>query len=251
MNDEEDRGTYAPPTEDHLAYESRRPPAREQAPITLIVSGIFLVILLIAVVLFYNSNMSQRKVVPEVGTDLGDYKGVQIDEAKPLTDQDLTDVTGLNDQGPTHLAPKTDLPEVREQTSSAPETTPVIRDVPLSQQTPVQTSPVVEKPQPSPISQAPNSASSKPTTKATAPVVTSGYAVQIGAFGSKEAADSQYNKLASSYGLFLDGTGKKVEKVDVNGTAYFRTSFVGFASKDKATAFCQALKSSGRDCIVR
>jgi cell division protein FtsN len=247
MVDNEDRGTYSPPTEDHLAYESRRTPAREQAPITLIVSGIFLVILLIAVVLFYNTNISQRKSVPEVGTDLGDYKDTQVQEAKPLTDQDLAGVTGLNDPSVTQLAPKTEVPDARTQNSAdAGASAPLIRDVPLGQ-TPTQ--PIITEPA-RPAAKPASSASASPVAALT-PAASGSASVQIGAFGSKEAADSQYDKVASNYGLFLDGTAKRVEKVDVNGTAFYRTSFVGFASKDKAKAFCQALKASGRDCIVK
>jgi hypothetical protein len=69
-----DRGTYSPPTEDNLSYESRRAPAsRDKAPVTLIISGICLVVLLLVVVIAYNYGMNKHgKVAPEVGDSLGD-----------------------------------------------------------------------------------------------------------------------------------------------------------------------------------
>ncbi|MCR6661268.1 MAG: hypothetical protein NVV72_18830 [Asticcacaulis sp.] len=88
-----DRGTYSPPTEDNLSYESRRTPAsRDKAPITLIISGICLVVLLLVVVILYNSGTLNKhgNIAPEVGDSLGDIKEGQVQDAKPLSDQDLS-----------------------------------------------------------------------------------------------------------------------------------------------------------------
>ena len=88
-----DRGTYSPPTEDNLSYESRRAPvSRDKAPVTLIISGICLVVLLLVVVIAYNYGMNKHgKVAPEVGDSLGDIKEGQVQDAQPLSDQDLSD----------------------------------------------------------------------------------------------------------------------------------------------------------------
>ncbi len=85
---------------------------------------------------------------------------------------------------------------------------------------------------------------------ATAPL--HGATVQIGAFQTMDIANKQYANVASSYGLFLGGTAKHVEKVEAaNGSTLYRTAFTGFATKDKAKDFCAALKSAGHDCLVK
>ncbi len=90
---------------------------------------------------------------------------------------------------------------------------------------------------------------------ATAPQNTAplhGASVQIGAFQSMDIANKQYASVASSYGLFLSGTSKHVEPVtSANGATLYRTAFTGFESRDKAHAFCDALKAAGHDCLVK
>lgn len=245
MQDHEDHGTYAPPTEDHLTYEPRRSsPKRDQAPITLIVSGIFLVILLIAVVIFYQSGLSRGDKAPEVGTAIEDYRDATIEEAKPLSEKELADVTGVDDHTVTQLAPKPDVIEARPQASAAAEpATPVVRTVPLE---------TTQSSSSSTAAKSASSASSVAAAKPAAPKPVSGnIAVQIGAFNSQEAADQQYGKIASTYGMFLGGTSKRVEKVETNGKTLYRTSFTGFSDREKASEFCRALKSAGKDCMVK
>ena len=84
-----DRGTYSPPTEDNLSYGGRagRGRAADQAPLTLIISGIVLVLLLISVVIFYNSSLNARaRLGHDVGDPVGQFKDGHVEEAKPLTD---------------------------------------------------------------------------------------------------------------------------------------------------------------------
>lgn len=105
-----DRGTYSPPTEDNLSYESHRTPvSRDKAPITLIISGICLVVLLLVVVILYNSGTLNKhgRIAPEVGDTLGDIKEGQVQDAKPLSDQDL------NDSGVATFAPGSEVPGAR------------------------------------------------------------------------------------------------------------------------------------------
>lgn len=42
-----------------------------------------------------------------------------------------------------------------------------------------------------------------------------------------------------------------VEQVVVSGRTYHRALVDGFADAKAAAGFCQGLKASGRDCIVR
>ncbi len=247
---DEERGTYSPPTEDTLSYETRRRPQRDQAPLTLIISGIFLVVLLIAVVIFLNSSLRGHGRIPTVGDSLGDVKDTtQVQDAQPLTEQQLANP---DDSAQAKFAPDTETPGVRD----TPQNTANQATV---DQSPPAASPIAG-PLPSqvgnPALSASASASVAPvaavTASSAAPAASGGSIVQIGAFNSADIATSEYNKLASSYGLFLGGTSKRIEKVvKPSGDIVYRTSFVGFATADKAQAFCSALKAAGHDCFVK
>lgn len=250
---DEERGTYSPPTEDNLSYETRRQPRRDQAPLTLIISGIFLLLLLISVVIFLNSSMNKHgHVPPEVGETLNDLKDTaKVQDAQPLSDQDLANPDG--DGGTARFAPGSETPGVRD----TPQTTSDAAPPPAAAITgplPSQAGNPALQPgaaSASSVASASKAASSASSVAVALPAGSGGSMVQIGAFTSTDLANSEYNKLASSYGLFLGGTSKRIEAVDTpNGTRY-RTLFTGFASHDKAQAFCSALKAAGHDCFVK
>lgn len=261
MVEDNERGTYTPPTEDHLSYDSRRPvPKRDQTPITLIASFIVLVVLLLAVVLFYNSGLNTRKV-SDVGDPLTAYKDSNIEEAKPLSDEDLLDPSVNQEAHASGTAPvfanDTEAPQAREAASAAAPGAPSVNENLLPPATqPTQAAPAPAIPaQPAPVATKPaepvKTAEAKPELKPN-PATSSGVAsVQIGAFSSQAIADREFSALASSYGLFVGGTRKVVEKVDRDGSTFYRTSFSGFASKEKAQQFCNALKSAGKTCFVK
>ncbi|MDC7675029.1 SPOR domain-containing protein [Asticcacaulis machinosus] len=244
---DKDRGTYTPPTEDNLSYEARQGGngGRPQTPITLIASGIVLVVLLLAVVMFYNSGLNSRKDMAEIGESLSNYKDNRIEDARPLTDEDLLDPVAPDAEP--KFAPGTEDPIARADASATVSEAPPpaeakIGAIPGNAVEAPASAPAVPAEVPAPIAKV---ETPKPVTAG------AGAAVQIGAFASREIADQQYAALASSYGLFVSGTKKSVETVDRDGTTLYRTSFSGFASKDKAKAFCDALKSAGKSCFVR
>lgn len=75
--------------------------------------------------------------------------------------------------------------------------------------------------------------------------------VQIGAFSSSVIADREYAAVASRFAAYASGAHKRVQEVTAaNGSTVYRTSFSGL-SRDRAVAFCDALKAAGRDCVVR
>jgi hypothetical protein len=249
-----DRGTYSPPTEDHLSYERRVPTSRDQAPVTLIVSGICLVVLLLAVVILYNFALNkQGKIAPEVGDPLGDVKEGQVQEAKPLSDQDMS-----TDGGVAIFAPGSEVPGARPAASAGVVDVAPLPAAPITGPLPSQTgasaaatSSAVASSAAAPVltPAKPVVTPAKPAT--TPPVAASGSsAVQIGAFTSTEIANAEYAKVASSYGLFVGGAGKRVEKVTTPNGTFYRTAFTGL-SAEKAKSFCAALKSAGHDCIVK
>ena len=293
---DEDRGTYSPPTEDNLSYQSRKAPSRDQAPLTLIISGICLVLLLVFVVLFYNSGLnSHGRTPPDVGNSVGDIKDSQVTDAKPLSGDEL------GDTGAAKFAPSAETPQLRDDASAAvdeapPPVAPIQGPLPSQANNPAlggsgsasspDATPVpgagtaandpgraaidraltpqaTPAPKPAKLASASASSTSAPApakakpaaddaklAAATAPL--HGASVQIGAFQSMDIANKQYANVASSYGLFLSGTAKHVEPVtSANGATLYRTAFTGFESKDKAHAFCDALKAAGHDCLVK
>ncbi|ESQ91704.1 hypothetical protein ABAC460_05030 [Asticcacaulis sp. AC460] len=236
---DKDRGTYSPPTEDNLSYESRRTASRDQAPLTLIISGIVLVVVLLAAVLFYNSGLSNKGRLPlEVGDTLGEFRDEKVTDAKVLSEEDMNAGTGE-----AKFAPGSEIPTLRDSAASAetnvapPVATPI--EGPLPSQKPVETTPV-----PAP------AAETKPEAKPQ-PIASSGTsAVQIGAFNSQELANAEYAKVASSFGLFVGGAGKSIQKVETERGTLYRATFTGL-SAEKAKSFCAALKAASRQCIVR
>ncbi|HTM83164.1 SPOR domain-containing protein [Asticcacaulis sp.] len=266
--DSGDRGTYSPPTEDNLSYESRRAPvSRDKAPVTLIISGICLVVLLLVVVIAYNYGMNKHgKVAPEVGDSLGDIKEGQVQDAQPLSDQDLSD------SGIATFAPGSEVPGARPAASASTVDIAPLPAAPIEGPLPSQssTSAIVSSTPPARIDATPvpgASASASPPAVAkpaapvaakpvTAPVVATKPAangsasVQIGAYTSTDIANAEYAKVASSYGLFVGGASKRIEKVTTPNGTFYRTAFTGL-SADKAKSFCSALKASGHDCIVK
>ena len=293
---DEDRGTYSPPTEDNLSYQSRKAPSRDQAPLTLIISGICLVLLLVFVVLFYNSGLnSHGRTPPDVGNSVGDIKDSQVTDAKPLSGDDL------GDNGAAKFAPSAEAPQLRDSTSATvdeapPPVAPINGPLPSQANNPALNGNAASSSDSTPvpgagtaandkvgndsgraaIDRALTPAAAKPAKLASASASSSsaapakakpaaddaklaaataplhGASVQIGAFQSMDIANKQYASVASSYGLFLGGTAKHVEPVtSANGATLYRTAFTGFESKDKAHAFCDALKAAGRDCLVK
>ncbi|WAC49080.1 SPOR domain-containing protein [Asticcacaulis sp. SL142] len=247
---DKDRGTYTPPTEDNLSYEARQGGSggRPQTPITLIASGIVLVVLLLAVVMFYNSGLNSRKDMAEIGESLSNYKDNRIEDARPLTDEDLLDPVAPDAEP--KFAPGTEEPMARAEASAT------VSEAPPPAQ--IRTGPIPSNTMDTPAAPAATPAVPAEVVAPVArietpkPVVAgAGAAVQIGAFTSRDIADKQYAALASSYGMFVSGTSKAVEKVERDGATLYRTSFTGFPTKDKAKAFCDALKSAGKSCFVK
>jgi cell division septation protein DedD len=77
------------------------------------------------------------------------------------------------------------------------------------------------------------------------------FLVQIAAFRSEEAAESAWRKAASERPDLYRGSGKHIQRADLGAKGVFYRLRVGsFAERSEATAFCDALKASGENCIV-
>jgi len=247
------RGAYTPPTDDDLPFrrDSFDPRSGRGGrdvgrgggpPITLIVSGIVLVLLIVAVVVFYRSGVrSSTDAPPAVGTPVGEMKVDAPIEAQPV--DPAAGVRVYRDEAETTDAPVTFTPPP-EQPQPRPAAPPT--PAPTGSALPPVVAPATPAPQPA-----------RPTPAPTAPAAetpaaaTGSASVQIGAFSSTAIADREYAAVAGRFGQYASGAQKRVTEVtNANGTTLYRTAFSGL-SRERALAFCNALKAAGRDCIVR
>ena len=90
-----------------------------------------------------------------------------------------------------------------------------------------------------------------PARNPTTPAPTSTAQVQIGAFSSSALADDGWNDIARLIPGQMAGKTKRVEPTTADGKTLYRASVGGFTSRQEAVAFCDALKSRGRACLVR
>ena len=154
------------------------------------------------------------------------------------------DETEATDAAPTFTAP----PETPQARPAAPAPAPV-----TGEGLPPVAAPAPARPAPArPTEAAPRPAPAPAEKAAPASAAATGSSgVQIGAFSSTAIADREYAAVAARFGSYASGAQKRVQEVTAsNGSTVYRTTFSGL-SRERATAFCNALKAAGRDCIVR
>ena len=155
-----DRGAYTPPTDQQpLSFDARQPVrGRGPAPMMLFASALVLVVLIVAIVVFYRSGVSQGAsgaAPPVVGAPVGAIKGAAPSEAQPADP-----AAGLQ----IYQQAEGQAPPSQPNFTPPPET-PQVRSSPLP--------PVVAAPPPTPaagpVAALPNSSGLKPNVTATAP----------------------------------------------------------------------------------
>ena len=246
-----DRGAYTPPTDDDLpfnrgGFDARRTPPSKAPPVTLIVSAAVLLVLIVIVVLVYRSGLrSSQDVPPAVGTPVGQLKVEAPIDAQPVDpNADVQVYRGSAE--PTTAEPQFVPPPEEVQPRPAPKALP-----PTESQLPPAPRPAApvaapaERPAPAP------SAPATPAPAAPAAAATGTSAVQIGAFSSPAIAVREYAAVAGRFPQFARGAQKRVQEVTAaNGSTVYRTTFFGL-SRERAQAFCAAIKAAGDDCLVR
>lgn len=73
--------------------------------------------------------------------------------------------------------------------------------------------------------------------------------VQIGAFDSPETARSEWKRLETRFGEFLDGKGRVIQQAQSGGRTFFRLRAEGFEDLADARRFCAAFVAEKVDCI--
>jgi cell division protein FtsN len=259
-----DRGAYTPQTDAPLSFDARRAPGGGQpVPLTLLISGMVLVLLLIGVVYFYRSGVRGPDAPPQViGAPVGATKA-----PAPATAQPSDAAAGLQ----VYKSETAPLSQAQSGGAAGPKFTsapeqPAPRPAPRPT-APVQTAtPPPTAPAPAPVAPPPLAATMKSAIKpnrplvvteavpapAAAPPAASGVAlVQIGAFSSAALADKGWSDTAKVLPGAMVGKTKTVQVVQKDGKTFYRTSVGGFSSKIDAASFCVSLKAAGKSCIVK
>lgn len=252
-----DRGAYTPPTDAPLSFDARQPVrGARPVPMTLIVSALVLLVLIVAIFMFYRGGVRQAGQAPQtVGTPVGEMKSAAPPE---ITTEDPA--AGLqiyqSEQGeaaqgqPQFTAP----PE-----QPAPRTAPAALPPPAA----APTTPITAAPVQLPPAAAPKAAAQAPApapkaapvatpvakaAEAAAPAAGGPASVQIGAFSSTAQAEQG---LADAARIAGGGKGRSVQPIQRNGATLYRTTVTGFASKAEAQAYCGKLQAAGKSCFVK
>ena len=244
---QDDRGAYTPPTDDlpfnRGGFDARRTPPSKAPPVTLIASAAVLLVLIIIVVLVYRSGLrASGDAPPAVGTPVGELKVQAAEDAQPVDpNADVQVYRGSAE--PVNETPQFTPPPEAVQPRPAPKALP-----PVETQLPPAPKAVERQDTAGP------ARVERPAAPATPPVAaaaTGGSGVQIGAFSSTAVADRQYAAIAARFPQFASGAQKRVQEVTAaNGSTVYRTTFHGL-SRERAQAFCAAIKAGGGDCLVR
>lgn len=256
------RGAYTPPTDAPLSFDARQPVrGARPLPMTLIISAVVLVTLVVGVILVYRGGVRNPNDPPQaVGTEVA-----QMKTPPPAGSQPQDPAAGLqiyHNEDPQPSATFAAPPEAPQARPAAPVASAPVQTAALPAAKPAPTvrqpAPTIEslataaaqKPAPKPVQLA-AAAPAKPV--AASPAAASGgpAMVQIGALSSPALADKAWTDATRLAPGLAAGKGKKVEAIDKNGTTLYRTSVTGFASREAAKAFCEAISASGKSCFVK
>jgi cell division septation protein DedD len=284
MSDHHDRGAYTPQSDAPLAFDARssRRGGSQPMPVTLIISGVILIILVAAMVVFFIHNAHDNGAPPSAGQSIDAIKSPPlVPDAKPA-DAGVqigytqgnppipTDANTASASGAPTFTPPPEAPGVRPapgatpapgkpQTIDAilkeapPKPAPKTSDEIIAAAESAKPAPTMVKPK----SDVPTVAAPKPAPKVEAkpaPKVAtkaSGPMVQIGAFSTQALAEQSMNSVAAKVPGRVAGKTLKVEKAEVDGKTLNRALIGGFTSRADADSFCTALKAQGGVCSVR
>ncbi len=237
-----ERGPYTPRNDDDLPFDRSGFDARGHGggrpplPLTLMISAGVLLILIIAVVLFYRAGVRDPGATPPV---IEGAEGVATTAPEPARTEAGEAQIDVFDPLDEQLAapPPPEAPGQRPPPLTN-ETRPVAPTTPPRAETPT---PIEPRPTPPP---------ARPQTQPPA-AAGGGSAVQIGAFSTEQAAERAYADVAAAFPQFASGRTRGIQRVTTSdGRAVYRTTVQGFSAQE-ARAFCGALRAAGRDCLVQ
>jgi cell division septation protein DedD len=248
---DQDRGAYTPQHDTPLSFDARysRGSGERPVPMTLIVSGIVLLVMVVLFALLYRSGARHTGQPPQVvGTPVADTKaapsaGAETPDAAAGLQVYKTEGTPPNEmKAPATLAPPPEQPAPR----PAPTKPVASADLrPTSPET-LPAQPAAARPvaKPAKAPQTIEAAVDQSTAEA-------GSVAQIGAFSSQALAEKGWNDVAAIEPGKMAGKTKKVEVATRDGKTFYRAFVGGFASRADASAFCASLVAAGKGCIVK
>jgi cell division septation protein DedD len=111
---------------------------------------------------------------------------------------------------------------------------------PASPRPPVYSTPYVSAP--------PNTATNFPTTNGASPNASTGYGVQLGAFGSQNAASNEWQQLKSRFGAQLQGLTPRIVTANTSTGTLFRLQ-AQVADEAHARSLCDMLRQQSQACV--
>ncbi|MBR9762618.1 MAG: SPOR domain-containing protein [Rhodobacteraceae bacterium] len=72
---------------------------------------------------------------------------------------------------------------------------------------------------------------------------------QLGAFASREIAESEWTRFVSRFGIYLEDKQRVIQRAESGGRIFYRLRVLGFDDISDSRRFCAALVAEGADCI--
>lgn len=72
---------------------------------------------------------------------------------------------------------------------------------------------------------------------------------QLGAYDSADVARTEWDRLQTQFGDYLDGKSRVIQKASSGGRTFYRLRAMGFEDLSDARRFCSALIAENADCI--
>lgn len=272
---EEQRGPYTPPRpgpprEAPLQFDARGARDARPMPMTLIASGVVLVVLIGGVIMAYAGGFHRKdeptrivgdrvlvmKTAPAAGTE-ATSAGAEQTVAANRADGAPPSFTAAPEQPVPRPKPQLQLrsqtlPPVRIASTddeASPSSSGARPSVPTSTLLPTTHATTKAKPATSSAAVTTKTTAAAHAAPETGSVATGAAGVQIGAFSSHDLADKGFADVGKL--MPTAGHGKRIEAVERGGSTLYRTTVTGFADRDAAKSFCEALTAKGHACIVK
>lgn len=220
---------------------------------------------LVAIVGAYSAVGHRSAGVPVIEAD---SRPLRVKPADPgglaVDDKDISLLSNSDHDGQAAMAPSPEVPApqaLKAQEAAArpaPPAPPQVTQAVATPPSPVQpvslstAAPTAQRITPAAVATpAPRPAKPAPATAAARPRAPVGRTqVQLAAFGTHEAAEAEWQRLAHKMPDVLNGHQPAVTKTEHEGRTFFRLRTGGFADVGQARDFCEKVKAKGAGCAV-
>lgn len=72
---------------------------------------------------------------------------------------------------------------------------------------------------------------------------------QLGAFASRDIAESEWDRFVGRFGIYLEDKQRVIQRAESGGRIFYRLRVLGFQDISDSRRFCAALVAEGADCI--